>query len=240
MLRGSLEVVEFVPRQVTADPLPVTPARASDDIWGRLHLGHRSVSSFLAALASLALHAILIAPTLWVSEAAPQQPPHREQAGGSALQWIVLDDSLKPAGADEKPAPLSSPALVAVGLPDLMPPVPAALPDLDAPTHRDADDHSSLGEISGRYVGQIQARIERAWLRPRTAIGAPIFQCQVQVDQDGSGRVLQTTLLACNGGNRWQLSLVHAIEAASPLPAPPDPKVFVRHVLLTFRAMGCQ
>jgi hypothetical protein len=90
----------------------------------------------------------------------------------------------------------------------------------------------------GRYLGQIQARIERAWLRPRGAIGAPIFQCQVQVDQDGVGRVQEVMLLECNGGSPWQLSLVHAIELASPLPAPSDPAVFVHHILLEFRAVA--
>jgi hypothetical protein len=90
----------------------------------------------------------------------------------------------------------------------------------------------------GRYLGQIRARIDRAWQRPRTAIGAPIFQCQVQVDQDSVGRVQQVTLLDCNGDAPWQVSLVHAIEAASPLPAPSDPAVFVHHVLLAFRAVA--
>jgi hypothetical protein len=45
-------------------------------------------------------------------------------------------------------------------------------------------------------------------------------------------------LLQCHGDARWKLSLVHAVEAASPLPAPPNPAVFTRHVLLQFRAMA--
>jgi hypothetical protein len=117
-----------------------------------------------------------------------------------------------------------------------------ALPTLPAEASQTDSGQSAgqtgLGAMYGRYLGQIHARIDRAWLRPRTAIGAPIFQCQVQVDQDSSGRVLATTLIECNGGTRWQLSLVHAIEAASPLPAPPNPAVFVQHVLLAFRAMA--
>ena len=46
------------------------------------------------------------------------------------------------------------------------------------------------------------------------------------------------TLLQCNGSTRWKLSLVQAVEAASPLPAPPNLAVFSRHVLLQFRAMA--
>ena len=34
------------------------------------------------------------------------------------------------------------------------------------------------------------------------------------------------------------MSLVHAITAASPLPASPDQAVFARHVILEFRAMA--
>jgi hypothetical protein len=119
-----------------------------------------------------------------------------------------------------------------------VPALPAVIPEPDASKHQDVENHSSSGVISGRYVGQIQARIERAWLRPRTAIGAPIFQCQVQVEQDGAGQVGDVTLIKCNGDTRWQVSLVHAIEAASPLPAAPAPTVFARHILLEFRAMA--
>jgi hypothetical protein len=189
----------------------------------------------LAAGVSLALHAFLVVPTFWASGTAAPHPPVRDPAEGAALQWVVLDDSPKAAAA---PLSQESPFLVAIGLSDSEPVLPAVIPEADASKHQDVETHSSPGEISGRYVGQIQARIERAWLRPRTAIGAPIFQCQVQVDQDGVGQVGDVTLLKCNGDARWQLSLVHAIEAASPLPAAPAATVFARHVLLEFRAMA--
>ncbi|MGB6449729.1 MAG: TonB C-terminal domain-containing protein [Steroidobacteraceae bacterium] len=90
--------------------------------------------------------------------------------------------------------------------------------------------------MAGRYVGQINARIDRAWMRPRTAIGAPIFACRVRIDQDRAGNVLDVTLERCNGDAHWQLSLVEAIESASPLPAPPDPGVFAPIVHMSFHA----
>jgi hypothetical protein len=118
-------------------------------------------------------------------------------------------------------------------------PQPSTVPAQDSDSgNAQTDGQSGFGEKYGRYLGQIRARIDRAWLRPRSAIGAPIFQCQVQVDQDSGGRVQEVTLLECNGGASWQLSLVHAIQAASPLPAPSDRAVFVHHVLLAFRAMA--
>jgi len=48
----------------------------------------------------------------------------------------------------------------------------------------------------------------------------------VQVEQDRDRSVKEITLKRCNGTTQWQLSLVRAIESASPFPAPPDPKVF--------------
>lgn len=144
-----------------------------------------------SALASLAPHAGLVAPAFWVGGAALRHSPKQKNTGEAALQWIVLDDSPKLAVAS--PAPPDSPVLVAIGLSDRLSTLPAASPGLDTSKPKESEEQSSLGEISGRYVGQIQARIERAWLRPRTAIGAPIFQCQVQVDHesDESQRAFQ-------------------------------------------------
>lgn len=239
MVRGALEVVEFVPRQVTdADPIDYPDGSAGTEyIWSRLRLEYRTLTSCAAALAAVALHAVLIVPALWAS-GTPPHPTDRKYAGDTALQWVVLDDS--PAVVAARPPPLPAPILAAVGLPSVLPSpeLPPSVPAAPKGKNAQSDDQSSLGVMYGRYVGQMHARIDRAWRRPRTSIGAPIFQCQVQIDQDSLGRVGEVTLLQCNGGPRWQLSLVHAIEAASPLPAPPDPAVFVRHVLLEFRAMA--
>jgi hypothetical protein len=59
-------------------------------------------------------------------------------------------------------------------------------------------------------------------------------RCSVQITQDRSGNVQQTVLQRCNGDLCWQLSLVQAIQSASPLPAPPDPSVFADAVTLQF------
>lgn len=236
VVRGALEVVEFVPRQ-PVDAAPVDYPDRTEHIWSRLRLEHRTLTSCAAALASIALHALFVVPALWAT--GPPHPADRKSAGSTDLQWVVLDDS--PVVAAAKPVTPTAPVMAAVTVSDslLTPELPASAPDASQDKHAQSDDdRSSLGVMYGRYVGQIQARIDRAWQRPRTSIGAPLFQCQVQVDQDGLGRVGEVTLLHCNGDAPWQLSLVHAIEAASPLPAPPNPAVFARHVLLQFRAMA--
>jgi hypothetical protein len=44
----------------------------------------------------------------------------------------------------------------------------------------------------------------------------------------------------CNGGERWQQSLVSAIRTASPLPAPPDASVYADQLSLSFESEGFQ
>ncbi|MHB8812192.1 MAG: energy transducer TonB [Steroidobacteraceae bacterium] len=182
------------------------------------------------------MHIAVIAPLIWAGGGS-QERQERRYRGETALQWVILDDS--PRTAPVTVASLSLPRLVSIGVsedlaaPSVTPPAPAS-----KEKNAESEERSSLGALYGRYVGQIHARIDRAWIRPRTAIGAPIFQCQVQIDQDRLGQVGEVTLVQCNGDARWQLSVVRAIEGASPLPAPPNPAVFARHIVLEFRAMA--
>jgi hypothetical protein len=97
----------------------------------------------------------------------------------------------------------------------------------------------------GIYTGQIQARINRIWRRPRSPVNETnadraavstedSFQCEAQIIQDPDGNVQEILLPRCNGSTAWQLSLVSAIRQASPLPAPPDPSVFSQSIILNF------
>jgi hypothetical protein len=97
----------------------------------------------------------------------------------------------------------------------------------------------------GIYTGQIQARVDRIWRRPRSSVndadvekGAAStedsFQCEAQIIQDPMGNVQEILLPRCNGSPAWQRSLVSAIRQASPLPAAPDPSVFSQSITLNF------
>ena len=235
MRRGSLEVGEFVPRQSQFDASRPDYPFSAEGLWSRLGL-NRTFTRCAAALAVLALHIAFIAP-LWAGGGS-QHRESQQYRGERALQWVVL--SASPKSARARPALPTSPRLVAISVSDLLPVLPSVTPPASSPKGSDpqSPDQSSAGALYGRYVGQIRARIDRAWRRPRTAIGALTFQCQVQIEQDDRGEVADVTLVQCNGDGRWQLSLVRAIEAASPLPAPPDPAVFAHHILLEFRAMA--
>lgn len=230
-------MVEFEPRQVIADAIPSHCPRESEDFWSRLRLQHRTLTSGAAALAALALHVGFVAPVLWGGGAFPHRQ-ERSYRGDTALQWIVLEESSSSSATGSRRPPLS-PTLMAIRLTGVAPALPPSILPAEAMSgSAQSDSHSGLGTMYGRYLGQIHARIDRAWLRPRTAVGAPIFQCQVQLDQDGLGRIQGVTLLQCNGSASWRLSLVHTIEAASPLPAPPTRAVFAPHVLMAFRAIA--
>jgi hypothetical protein len=101
-----------------------------------------------------------------------------------------------------------------------------------------AGDQRQHALLYGRYLGQIQARIDRAWVRPRTEISAPRFSCRTRIEQDPQGGVVDIRLEHCNGSPRWQQSLVSAIRTASPLPAPPDPSVYADVLSLVFESNG--
>jgi hypothetical protein len=130
------------------------------------------------------------------------------------------------------------PVLNAAALPISVPVPQLSALDAGEETSNDSTaapgDGSAYAMLYGRYVGQISARIERAWMKPRTPIGEDMFSCRLEISQDPTGAVLEVTLIHCNGDARWKSSLVSAARSASPLPAPPDPKVFTRKVMLDF------
>src|SRR6202012_449133 len=106
-------------------------------------------------------------------------------------------------------------------------------------------DAAELARLFGVYTGQIQARIDRVWRRPRTPVNAiavdqkptgtdESFQCEAQIVQDAKGNVQEILLPRCNGSAAWQHSLIVAIRQASPLPAPPSTRVFTQSITVTF------
>jgi hypothetical protein len=121
-----------------------------------------------------------------------------------------------------------------------------ALSEDPAPQPTTVDgEGAEQARLFGIYTGQIQARIDRVWRRPRTPVnedlaptnkdsGNDSFQCEAQIVQDLRGNVQEILLPRCNGSSAWQRSLVLAIRQASPLSAPPNPSVFNHSVTLSF------
>ncbi len=206
-------------------------------------------------VASLLIHALLIQAVLWGARGHASSPHLREGLGANsfgqadeaiATLFFVEDSSASAATDDESWRNLGSAGKVLqslrVTILSLDPSIDAALKQSDPEEQTPTQDEQSAGErearaaLFGRYLAQIQARIERAWQRPRTQIGADVFDCRVQVLQTERGEVQEITLQRCNGSAQWQQSLVRAIERASPLPTPPDAAVFSNSILMTFQA----
>jgi hypothetical protein len=227
---GSLEISVYCPQEAKL-------VRAGEQVSRPL------AAPLFAALLTIGLHVLLVAPLFWGSGAKQPRPPAAKllgdvgigNRGGPELQWVELVDAStgNPTGADPLAA-LPPPTLASIAVTNLL---TNAAADSTNPVATDSET-AAASELVGRYTGQISARIERAWVKPRTTIGADLFACRIRILQDSAGNVLEATLERCNGTARWRASLVSAIKTASPLPAPPDPRVFARVVHLDFKSLA--
>jgi hypothetical protein len=189
---------------------------------------------------AVALHVLFIGALEWglgVGTRSTQPKPRMPEGDGmegSAMQWIEFDGRGE-SGEAARDAPEIVPVIRPITVGALPPEVVIEYAGTGPEQSADSSEESERSQLYGQYLGQIDARIERAWLRPRTPIGRS-FSCTAGIEQDEAGNIKEIMLVRCNGDARWQQSLVRGIQAASPLPAPPDPKVFRRHITLSFRA----
>jgi len=112
-----------------------------------------------------------------------------------------------------------------------------------AQAQREAELQRQLAEEEGRrraedagllnqYIAMIQQRVIRNWNRPESA--RPGLRCEVDVVQAPGGTVLSVDIGACNGDAIVRQSIEAAVLRASPLPPPPDPRLFERNVRFIF------
>jgi colicin import membrane protein len=83
------------------------------------------------------------------------------------------------------------------------------------------------------WQSQITARIQRAWLKPPSARSG--IECVLNVTQVPGGEVTNVRIGTCNGDQAVRESIEAAVYRASPLPPPPDPTLFERSLVITFR-----
>jgi len=82
------------------------------------------------------------------------------------------------------------------------------------------------------YKALIEARINRAWIRPTTARAG--IDCEVRVTQVPGGEVVGVQVTKCNGDAAVRESIEAAVYRASPLPLPPNPDLFDRNLVVNF------
>jgi TonB-like protein len=204
------------------------------------------------------LHILFVLPLFLDLSLPSPRLPNKSGTGASALasaeEPIMTAVFINEPSPAERTAPPSE-DLASRGLEPLDMPVMVLSPDaipavqVDETSEKSQDssappeaaaDQTQHALLYGRYLMQIQARIERAWMRPRAEIGADRFSCRTRIEQDRRGDVVGIKLDHCNGTERWQQSLVSAIRTASPLPAPPDAAVYADRLWLGFESDGFQ
>ncbi len=87
--------------------------------------------------------------------------------------------------------------------------------------------------LLGQYIGLIQQRVTRSWIRPPEA--QPGLNCEVFVSQIPGGDVVDVRIGRCNGSDVVKRSIESAVYRASPLPPPPDPALFERNLVFEFK-----
>jgi hypothetical protein len=211
-------------------------------------------SRSIGLFATVLLHLFIAAPVVLGFAAHKSRPKTPDGVGSVAFasqgeqveSMILLDLSAFYASEEQD---LKKPDMDAEGilleelklqLVSLDPKPPAELPidqaDLAETENVATGDPAGNAALFGRYMGQVSARIERAWMRPRTAIDGGRFECRARIIQDRQGNVGSIELQGCGTDETWRRSLTSAILRASPLSAPPEPWLFTDTVTLSFSA----
>jgi colicin import membrane protein len=132
-----------------------------------------------------------------------------------------------------KPLPAKPAAAVAPAVPDA-----AAREAAERELQAALDEEARITALrtsaaAAQWGAAIRGRVQRAWIRPDTARSG--IDCTVAVTQAPGGTVLSVEVRACNGDDAVRQSIEDAVRRASPLPAPPDPALFEREIILRFR-----
>jgi hypothetical protein len=209
----------------------------------------RGFSRPLAVGATVLVHLLLATPLVLGTAAHKKRTPDGDGTVASASRgetyerMVLLDLSAVSTSESETPLiPIDSEGIDArefeLQLVSSDPKPPAELKPEDfeeAETANDATgDPTGNAALFGRYMGQVTARIERAWMRPRSAIEGGRFECRVRITQDIHGNVKSIEYQSCSNDESWRASLNSAILRASPLSAPPEPKLFTPTLNLSF------
>jgi colicin import membrane protein len=86
--------------------------------------------------------------------------------------------------------------------------------------------------VMDEYRALLTQTIERNWIRPPSAKAG--LKCTLDVTQASGGTVVAVKIGDCNGDQAVRESVANAVYRSSPLPAPRDPRVFQRQLVIVF------
>lgn len=135
--------------------------------------------------------------------------PRLDQQRDAARLDVVL---LEPTSKDIAPAATLEPPLEL--------PMSIELPELPVLEVEPAEP-SAEERLQGLYIGQIRARISRAWEALGIVPSPALPDCRVRLIQSDGGEVLEVMLSGCTLDALTRTLLERAVRASGPLPAPP-------------------
>lgn len=204
--------------------------------------------ALLGVLGTAFFHAILVA-SLGVFLGAgrvPAKPSQGPMGAAAPSESLILLSITAIPRSRELNVDARPPGKVLDNAPLLLKPPPSVNTERLALLDESASaGNAELVQAAEIYDHQIRARIERIWEPPQAnwavsstgtaaSEGDREFRCQAQLEQDDRGNVIEVLLPVCNGSTELRNSLILAIRQASPLPAPPDPRVFSSSLVLHF------
>jgi hypothetical protein len=161
-----------------------------------------------------AAHAVLIGALLQGQIRAPLLEGLRVPTaggGGQRLEVVLLE----PAPREFTPPLVTTLQIVTPMTIDL--PTLPTLPTLEL----EPAELSAAEQLQGLYLGQVRARISRAWEALGAGPSPTLPDCLVNVTQDLRGQVLDVAITGCSVDDLSKAQVLRAVRAAAPLPAPP-------------------
>jgi len=87
--------------------------------------------------------------------------------------------------------------------------------------------------LLSQYAALIEQRVVRNWNKPASARAG--IQCELKITQAMGGTVLSVQIDKCNGDEAVRQSIEAAVLRSSPLPPPPDARLFQRVIVFVFK-----
>lgn len=176
----------------------------------------------VVTLAHAALLSVLLTPAIPPLLREGATGPGR--SGGDFRSDVALIELEPEAPRVTAPPVITLPTQVAV--------MDVAMPALDL----GALEPTAEEKLRGIYLGQVRARIERAWESAASRASAQdTAGCEVRVTQDARGGVLDVGFGDCQVESPERDALIRIIRGAAPLPAPPSDLPFSAQVILSLR-----
>ena len=98
-----------------------------------------------------------------------------------------------------------------------------------------AAEEARIASARERYIDAIKSQVSRQWRKPGSV--APGSSCRVVVSQLPDGEIIDVQMQSCSSDDgAFRRSVEAAVRRASPLPLPPDRRVFERDIQFTFVA----